>query len=113
MSWTSAFIHVLNTPELWRRVCVTDCSSPDLRSQSCRPQSREVMDTELAHSSAPRRTMEPVYPFVQSAMQNGKQLDSLKVSMQLTSICSLLQSGRTQTAAWATGEDLDPALGDV
>ena len=69
LSWTSASIHVLVTPDLCRRFWVTATNSPDTRSHVCSPQSRDTMDTVLAHSSPSRSTMEPRYPRVHSAMQ--------------------------------------------
>jgi hypothetical protein len=113
LSCTSASIHVLVTPDRCRRFCVLAASSPDSRSHECSPQSRDAMDTVLAHSCPPRSTMEPRDPRVHSAMQYGKHPESLNVSTHATSMRSLLHMGRTYSAAWAVEERRASALGDV
>jgi hypothetical protein len=62
-------IHALVAPELLLNCAVVSASAPDFTSHVRSPQSRFIMDTEEAHSSASRSTMDPVYPLVQSPMQ--------------------------------------------
>lgn len=113
LSWTSSSIHVLLTPEFCRSLSVSTDTSPDFRSHVCKPQSLFIIATEFCHSDAERRIIEPVYPLVQSAMQYGKHPASLNVSTHATSIHSLLQAGRTHSAASTTGALAAREFGDV
>ena len=101
------------TPELLRSCAVVAASVPEVTSQVCSPQSRLIMDTELAHSDASRSTMEPVNPLVSSPMQYGKHPASVKVSTHTMSMDSLLQNGRTHMAASADSVVVEDEVPDV